>query len=269
MKISVFEFFKLFPGKITIQTFCDKKLRGDLTRIIHFDVFDEGEADNLDYLNSEGAGIFFCVNETDGKGRKTENVKKVRAVYADMDGAPLEKALEFSPSLIVESSAGRFHCYWLVKDVPLEGFKTLQQSIIRALNSDQSVHDLPRVLRVPGYMHLKYEPFLVNIHSVTGDIFNYKELTHWFPPEKVPQWSAKRYKLEPHKSSELTFHGTYGTNDMRNVFIFKRICGMIGRKVPLSYIENEARKEAMACNPPMDEHELNLILNSAITRYYK
>ena len=263
MKISVSSFFDLFPGKITIQTFCDKKLRKDLTSIFHFDTFTVAEADHLDWLNGEGAGIFFCVNETDGKGRTSENVIKVRAVYADMDGAPLDKALEYNPSLVVESSLGRFHCYWFVKDVPLEAFKTLQQNIIRVLNSDKSVHDLPRVLRVPGYMHLKYEPFLVNIHSVSGDIFTYRELTYWFPPEKVPQWSAKRYKLDS-TSSALRFNGSYGAEDGgRNKHLISRIGGMIKRGVPWSYIENEARKEAIACNPPLDEQEMQNVLNSA------
>jgi len=268
MQINNFNFFSFFPGKITIQTFDDKKLRKDLTSIFHFDVFTEVEADNLAWLNGEGAGIFFCVNETDGKGRSAANVIKVRAVYADLDGAPLEKALEYKPSLVVESSLGRFHCYWFVKDVPLEAFKPLQQNIIRVLNSDQSVHDLPRVLRVPGYIHLKYEPFLTNIYSYSGDIFTYKELVYWFPPEKVAQWSAKRYKLETHTSSELKFNSVYGTSTMRNVHIFKRVCGMIKRKVPWSYIESEARKEAIACSPVMEEKELQLILRSA-SKYYE
>lgn len=259
------EFFEFFSGRITVQTFCDKKIRKDLAKILHFDTYTPSDQDYLRYLNEEGAGIYFCVNETDGKGRRAENVVKVRAVYADMDGAPLEKALEFNPSIVVESSPKRFHCYWLVKDVPLEGFKMLQQNIIRMLNSDPAIHDLPRVLRVPSFYHLKDEPFLVNVHSCSGDIFTYRELVYWFPPLKVAQWSAKKYQPDQKQNSELRFNGAYGAQEgERNHHVFKRVCGMLHRGVPLSYIEDEARKEAQACIPPMDESEMQNIIKSAM-----
>jgi hypothetical protein len=41
-------------------------------------------------LNREGAGVFVTVNETDLKGRTAKNITSVRAVFVDLDGAPLE-----------------------------------------------------------------------------------------------------------------------------------------------------------------------------------
>ena len=265
--MTIKDFFNLFDGVKTIQTFSDKKDRKDLAKIFHFDVFSTMVETCLGYLNSQGAGIFFCVNETDGKGRTGANIIKVRSVYADLDGAPLEKALEYNPSLVVESSPNKYHCYWFVKDVPLEAFKTLQQGIIRVLNSDPAIHDLPRVLRVPGYLHNKNEPFLVNVKSCSGDIFTFKELTYWFPPKVRPQWSAKRYELEKKTSSELKFNGSYGTSaGERNRHLARVIGGMIKRGMPWHYIENEAMKEALACTPPLTESETRATLKS-LQRY--
>src|ERR1035437_3582666 len=102
-------FFEMFSGKKTIQTFDDKGKDKTLIRVIHFDNLTASMADELAFLNDRGAGIYLCVNETDGKGRKAHNVTRVRAVYADLDGSPLEKAPYYNPSVVVESSVGRFH----------------------------------------------------------------------------------------------------------------------------------------------------------------
>ena len=260
------EFFDLFDGVKTIQSFDDRKVRKDLAKIFHFTNFSVVVETCLEYLNSQGAGIFFCVNETDGKGRTGANVVRVRAIYADLDGAPLEKALEYSPSLVVESSPNKYHVYFFVKDVPLQAFKTLQQSVIRVLNSDPAIHDLPRVLRVPGYLHNKNEPFRVNVKSCSGDIFNYRELTEWFPPLQVPQWSAKKYVLDK-KTPDKKFNGKYGaSNGERNRHLARVIGGMIKRGLPWHYIENEAMKEALACTPPLTESETRATLKS-LQRY--
>ena len=62
-------------------------------------------------LNADGAGIFVTINATDLKGRKTANIIRVRALFVDTDGAPLEPIPKTfpKPHLIVESSPGRWH----------------------------------------------------------------------------------------------------------------------------------------------------------------
>lgn len=145
----------------TVQTFDDSKAkRGALTKIVHVEPT-TGALESLADLNDHGAGIFFCVNGTDGKGRQTGNIVRVRAVFIDLDGAPLAPVLDagLDPHCIVTSSPGRWHCYWRVDDCPLDQFKRVQLALARRFNSDKSVHDLPRVMRLPGFMHRKGEPF--------------------------------------------------------------------------------------------------------------
>ena len=68
--------------------------------------------DNLKALairNGNGAAVWVMVNAGDGKGRRAENVTRVRAVFADLDGAPLQPvmACELEPHCVVESSEGQ------------------------------------------------------------------------------------------------------------------------------------------------------------------
>jgi putative DNA primase/helicase len=121
----------------------------------------DNHAGRLIAANRQGLGVFVTINETDGRGRKTENVIRVRAVFVDLDGSPLEPAqeCELPPHIIVESSPGRFHAYWLVDGLPLDEFSTIQKCIASLLHGDPHVHDLPRVMRLPGFFHLKGEPF--------------------------------------------------------------------------------------------------------------
>jgi hypothetical protein len=192
------------------------------------------------------------------------NIKKVRAVFADLDGAPLDPTLEYHPSLIVESSPGRYHTYWFTEDTPLNGFTILQKNIIRIFKSDPAVHDLPRVLRVPGFYHMKGKPFLSRVCGGSGEVFNYRELVSYFPPERVPQWSAKRYKLNGGLVATGEFKGSYGAKDGdRNEHVLKIIGGMIKRGCKWDYIVAEAFKDGHACTPPLEDKEINAILKSA------
>lgn len=118
----------------------------------------------LAQLNAQGYGIFVMVNEGDLKGRKAANVTRVRALFVDLDGAPLELLLAAAepPHIIVNTSPGRYHGYWRIVNCPLDEFKVRQQALAEKFGGDRSVCDLPRVMRLPGFYHLKSEvPFMV------------------------------------------------------------------------------------------------------------
>lgn len=158
-------------GAFTFQTFSDRKedKKGSYdpnAHVYHGTLAQHGPG--LVALNQCGVGIFVMVNEGDGQvheGRKTcrtkANVVRPRALFVDLDGAPLEPVREaLEPDIIVESSPGKWHGYWLVADVPLEDFEQRQKQLAAKFNGDPKVHDLPRVMRVPGFFHHKGEPFM-------------------------------------------------------------------------------------------------------------
>lgn len=156
------EFLSSFGDAVTIQIFDDK---GKLYPK-HFPLKTiETQIEVLKKINDEGYGIFFMVNEGDGKGRSQKNVTAVRAFFVDLDGAPLGpvQTCSLRPNWIIESSPDRYHCYWLVENAPIDDFRRIQKELIKRFNGDKVVHDLPRVMRVPGFYHLKHQPFMTKV----------------------------------------------------------------------------------------------------------
>jgi hypothetical protein len=115
--------------------------------------------------NAEGFGIYVTINETDGKGRKAKNVKRIRKLFFDNDGTmTLDEMMDalarlgLKPGWINESSPGKYHVYFnIASDVAedLGRFEHWQKQLIHAFKGDPVCHDLPRVLRVPGFYHMK------------------------------------------------------------------------------------------------------------------
>ena len=130
-----------------------------MARIMHGELAEHGPS--LEALNQVGAGVFVMVNAGNGKGRSAGNVIRVRALFADLDGAPIEPVLAAQPMphMIVESSPSRYHAYWCVCDCSLDRFTELQEAIAVKFASDPKVKDLPRVMRLPGFWHQKGKPF--------------------------------------------------------------------------------------------------------------
>lgn len=118
-------------------------------------------------INAQGFGVFFTVNALDGKGRTAQNVTAVHALWIDYDTADTKRPDQFAelfalePSAIVESSPGKHHVYWFAIGLPLEQFTDAQLKLAAHYGTDPTVSDLPRVMRLPGFMHRKGEPFLV------------------------------------------------------------------------------------------------------------
>ena len=106
-------------------------------------------------------GVFVTVAETDFKGRRVENIVRVRALFVDADNdeqtsCAIEAltATGTTPSMVVKTGRG-LHLYFCVADVSCDQFRGLQESLIEKLGTDPSVKDLPRVMRLPGTLHLK------------------------------------------------------------------------------------------------------------------
>ena len=125
----------------------------------------EDHRKKLNALNKAGYSIFVTINETDGIDVKQANVTRIRALFADFDGSPLSNLdrIPLKPSFTVNTSPGKHHAYWLIDDCPLDQFKPMQQKLAQILDSDPAVCDLGRIMRVPGFYHLKGDPFMVTI----------------------------------------------------------------------------------------------------------
>jgi len=192
------KFIEHFRGNKTFQLFGDsKKLRPI--------VLENPDPCELTKRNNEGYGVYLCINETDGGGRKASNIKRVRAVFADLDGVSPAKMMDYMPHLAVKSSEGKYHGYWFVDYCfPLNGFRGVQKSIAHCFSSDPVVHDLPRVMRVPGFYHLKADPVRTEVVWVNDDQskLSYADCVEKFPPVQRKKWSSK--KIKPSRSEDVS-----------------------------------------------------------------
>ena len=249
-------FLDRFPGFHTFQVFDDSSAkRKSLAKIFH------GYTDAIEEMNWYGAGVFLAVNETDGKGRKRENIVAVRAVFVDLDGAPLEPVLPYHPHLVIESSPQRFHVYWFVKDFPLEAFSDVQKTLAEMFHGDPVVHDLCRVMRVPGFWHQKRDPFASRIIFESHvDPMSYLDIVKNFPPKPRKLWSARQKT----NRTDIGYTGPYGApSGYRNSGLMRFIGSAIRRGLEWATIESEARRWATECSPPLPEREVKTVLRSA------
>lgn len=165
----------------TFQTFGDADKNNSLVRIMHGTL--EDCRLELEELNHQGAGIFVTVNETDSQGRAAGNVVRVRALVADFDTQDSSRTfvnLPLVPSIVIESSPGKHHAYWIIEDtLPLDEFNPCQKALATLLGSDPKICDLPRVMRVPGFLHQKGQPFMVREVFNSGKRYTAKALKDW------------------------------------------------------------------------------------------
>lgn len=197
---------------IEAKKFLDTLSQGNPDEVFHFQTFDDlkdskrsslirgligtldQHFDELIQLNNKGAGIFVCVNRTAGSKRDAKSIVKVRAVFADKDDGNFDM-FPIEPSILVQTKNGQ-HAYWITDEVSNDEFTGIQKSIINTLKTDISIHDLPRVMRLPGFFHKKNPN---NIHFVTvlkNDGFEYSlnELATAFPKITVTNINVSSLK---------------------------------------------------------------------------
>ena len=187
---------------------------------------------HLEDDNRHGMGCFLTVNHTDLRGRSAQNVVEVAAYFVDFDGTALPDSWPRPPTAVVESSEGRYHVYWKVIGAPLGTFAHVQKHLAVLFGSDPKVHDLPRVMRIPGLVHAKGKPFLSRLvvaepanvveHEVFVDVFGVPPIASMLGPAtpalptgrsrmKLYVWSAvqgeyDRVAQAPEGSRNATLH---------------------------------------------------------------
>ena len=99
-------------------------------------------------------------------GSKAEDVALARCIFSDWDKASVkevrrrwESAGLPEPTLVIESGHG-VHAYWRFREpiTDLAAWSDLQRRLIAAVDSDKSIHDPPRIMRLPGFLNVKEEP---------------------------------------------------------------------------------------------------------------
>ena len=123
--------------------------------------------DSLIKENNDGYNIYYGVLPRIREGGKEKDVEWIAALWADLDAKDysggkdeaLQNVLSFpiKPSIIVDSGHG-FHSYWLLhpeKIADVTKVKGIMKGIGKTMGAD-SVFDLSRILRLPGFYNQKH-----------------------------------------------------------------------------------------------------------------
>ena len=225
----------LDPGatKFTFQAFDDTKRKSPrLAQVLH------GTLDELwptlVELNERGAGIFVTVNETDFKGRKNENITRIRAVYQDDDKSRgWNDDVLPPPSAVVSTSPTKYQRWLLADGLSPEDYAAAMGEMIADHGNDPNCKDLARVLRVPGFFHQKGKPHLVRIESGDGRRYTRDQIRAALPgmvraeqqsQQQQPkrndsEWPSDEFEIERISSAVEFLHEKTGMLDERQSWL--------------------------------------------------
>ncbi|MEC0271417.1 DNA-primase RepB domain-containing protein [Paenibacillus anseongense] len=108
----------------------------------------------------------------------------LRAQRAEEQVAQLKKTFlkkhwqQIKNAMIIETKNG-YHIYWVIQNGSISKFVPIQKALASKFGSDPMITNLSRVMRIPGFYHLKNpdKPYLVRvIHSGRKQPFTQEEL---------------------------------------------------------------------------------------------
>lgn len=150
-------------------------------------------------LNGDGFGIFWAVNDFNGD-RKKVNLNKIHSWYCELDEMPKEhqenliKSSPVLPSLIIESKRG-YQLYFDCIDATEENYSEIQDRLSECFFSDVRAKDLSRVLRAPGFFHMKdpKDPFEVGVKYTLDAKYSEKIMLYNFPSKEELEEQIKTH----------------------------------------------------------------------------
>lgn len=160
-----------------------------------------------------GFGIFMTVNTFDGPRRK-DCLRRINAWAVDMDQGTkgmMRDRLHSSPlvpSMIVETKRG-YQAYWIARQPALASHwnAIVLERLVPYFGADRNARDLCRILRVPGFLHLKNptDPFLVRIvwrHDVAYTERQMAEAYTWIANKQAHHEARKEAEQEAREAQD-------------------------------------------------------------------
>ena len=141
-------------------------------------------------FNQKGYGVFIAPNDFEGRLCET-NLKKIKFCFFEIDNIPKDeqlKKIKASPlraSRVIESK-NSYHVYFRLKDdCAIDSFSRIQSGLIEHFNSDTKIKNVNRLMRAPGFYHMKdpLDPFLVTIVEDNDLEYRIDDLKSAFPYE--------------------------------------------------------------------------------------
>lgn len=167
--LSPVEFFqRVWPSKLlTNETlemrYIDRAQKGFVRRIFFHTV--DSFLENVDRYREHD--IYFGVSTRYGTGTgKKRDCYRSQVVWADLDGKKIADCdFDLKPNILVNSGGG-VHAYWILNTSTLvrdeekgAEIEAINRALANKLEADIAAIDFTRILRVPGTLNHKYDPY--------------------------------------------------------------------------------------------------------------
>ena len=189
----------VFGGERGLMAICHRDGPDFRTRYFEYPRSATAAADWALEKTEEGHDVYFCAHLLTKRRRIKENAQEVRTLWGELDGAEVPDG-ELAPSAVIESSPGRFHCYWRLTDpIPPQDAELLNKRLAQKIGADPSGVDRTQLLRVPNTVNYKYEDHpVVTVRRLEGSrTHSAGDLDRILPQAEL----AEREATKVHKSA--------------------------------------------------------------------
>ena len=113
--------------------------------------------------NAMNRGVFFTVNFG---GHNDADITRINAQFVEMDHSTYDEqwkmidAFPLPPSMVIKTRRS-LHTYWFVRDGDVSRFRAIQKQLVSHFNGDPNCVNESRVMRLPGFLHCKEDPIMV------------------------------------------------------------------------------------------------------------
>lgn len=145
-------------------------------------------ANDLIEANQAGCAVYISTQAMKGDTASSANLKRLRCGWIDLDARQGQKLPKqwgmLPPQLVIESSPGSCHCWWTLSDTPTrDDWAGVQRALVKRFKSDPSgATNVAKLLRVPGFLHLKAEPHRVSIIRASPVRYGFEEMAQVYTP---------------------------------------------------------------------------------------
>lgn len=129
--------------------------------------------------DNSNSNCYFGVALREGTNGKKDGISQIPSLWLDLDGSPLTPITDspWTPSAVVETSPGKFHVYWKLKEPAIKSEIPAVENILKRLaahfEGDRAATDASRILRLPGTSNYKLSPpFIVAVKSISEAEYN-------------------------------------------------------------------------------------------------
>lgn len=210
-------------------------------------------------LYGHAVGIVASEIRPDAQGARAADIARCRVLPLDLDEAPLPTSFPVDPDVISETSPGKFQCHWFV--APHNCFDE-HTAAVRALaekyGGDPSVADITRVLRLPGTLHHKADPFLGRVLKWPTEGAKRPTLIELVAKLGLDT-SKYREKKEVRATADAPFAKGERNSGLTSAAGHLWNAGLVGEQL----LEALRQVNELRCNPPLPDSEVRKIAQGA------